>query len=91
MDITITEVINNFSIKNSFINIDIFKTFILEAFTIFSTPSFIFAYKKNYIYFNIIIKLFPILPKKIITIYNKTFVKTADLVYFSRLEKYGKI
>lgn len=40
---------------------------------------------------NLFIKLLTILPKSIISIYQKIFIKTADLAYFNRLKKHNKI
>lgn len=40
---------------------------------------------------NLFIKLLTILSKSIISTHKKTFVKTANLAYFSRLKKYSQV
>ena len=53
--------------------------------------SLVSAHKRDYKYLDIIVKLSIILPKSIILTHGKTFVKTANLAYFSRLKKYSKV
>lgn len=48
------------------------------------------AHKDKYNYESNI-ELFAILPKNIMTMHSKTFVKTKDLAYFSNMKKYSKI
>lgn len=48
------------------------------------------AHKSKYLYENNI-ELFTILPKSILPMDRKIFVKIENLTYFSKIKKYGKI
>lgn len=71
--------------------IPIFLGFIVVSIILTLASSNVQVYKSRYIYGSSI-KLFIILSKSIITIYNsKIFIKKKDLAYFNKIKKYSKI
>ena len=54
-------------------------------------PSFMSAHKGGYKHFYITVELSTILLERFILTHGKTFVKTANLAYFSRLKKHSKV
>lgn len=54
-------------------------------------PSLVSAHERGYKHSDIAAELSTISPESIILTHGKTFVKTADLAYFSRLKKQSKV